>query len=110
MSNKDQNESFSDESFWEKVKVFAKSAGQEVIYNALILYYAFPKASPRSKTIITGALAYFISPIDVIPDPIAVIGYSDDIAILLAAVGAVAMEITPEDKDKAQSKLKDWFA
>lgn len=110
MIDKDKVETFTEESFWEKLKNFAKIAGAEVIYNALILYYAFPKASPKSKTIISAALTYFISPLDVIPDPTPVIGFSDDIAILLAAVAAVAIEITPDDREKARTKLKDWFA
>lgn len=104
-----KQDEFTDESFWEKVKSVAKIAGKEVIYNALILYYAFPKASPKSKAIIAGALTYLISPIDVIPDFTPVIGYTDDLGVLIAAVAAVALEITQEEKDKAKEKLNDWF-
>jgi uncharacterized membrane protein YkvA (DUF1232 family) len=105
----DKQSEFTDESSWEKVKNVAKTAGKEVLYNALLLYYTFPKASPKAKAIIVGALAYFISPIDVIPDVTPIIGYSDDLAILIAAVAAIGMEITQEEKDMVNKKLTDWF-
>ena len=54
-------------------------------------------------------LGYFIVPIDAIPDLAPVIGYSDDLGALALAIGNVAMYIDDEVKQKAKSKLKDWF-
>jgi uncharacterized membrane protein YkvA (DUF1232 family) len=43
----------------------------------------------RSKFVIVGALLYFLSPIDLIPDTIPVLGYVDDLAVLTLAVDFV---------------------
>jgi uncharacterized membrane protein YkvA (DUF1232 family) len=102
---------YSDSSFWEKVKGFAKTAGKEVIEKALYLYYAAQRSETPAwaKTIIYSALAYFILPIDAIPDFTPVVGYSDDLGALAAAVAAVSMYITEDVKSKAKQKLSDWF-
>lgn len=102
---------YSDSSFWDKVVKFAKSAGKEVIEKALWLYYAAqdPKTPAWAKTVIYGALGYFIFPIDAIPDLTPVVGYADDLGVLAAAVATVAMYITEEIKSLTAQKMKDWF-
>lgn len=102
---------FSDDSFWGKVKNHAKTAGKEVIEKALWLYYAAqnPQTPIWAKTTIYGALGYLISPIDAILDITPVVGYADDLGVLVAAVATVAVYITAEVKDKASKKLSDWF-
>jgi uncharacterized membrane protein YkvA (DUF1232 family) len=102
---------YSESNFWEKLTGFAKVAGSEVVEKALWLYYAYksPETPIKAKAIILGALGYFISPIDAIPDILPVIGYSDDLGVLVAAVAAVAMYISPEIKSQASSKMNDWF-
>ena len=62
-----------------------------------------------AKTAIYGALGYFISPIDAIPDITPVIGYADDLAVLAAAVATVATYITADVKQRAAEKLRGWF-
>ncbi len=102
---------YNDQSFWEKVKTFAITAGSEVINLSIQLYYTAqaPATPPWAKSVIYGALAYFILPIDAIPDLIPVVGYSDDLGALAAAVGAVTAYITPEIKKQADAKMKEWF-
>lgn len=104
-------ENFDDGSFWEKVKKYAKAAGKEVIEKALWLYYAAqePGTPVWAKSIIYGALAYFVLPVDAIPDVIPVAGYTDDLGALAAAIGSVSMYITNDVKNKAAQKLSDWF-
>ena len=108
---KDYEKHYNDESFWEKIKKFAKKAGSKVIYTALKLYYAMkrPDTPAWAKSVIVGALGYLILPVDVIPDYIPVVGFSDDLAVLAAALGTVAAYINEEVKDKARQKMKDWF-
>ncbi|WP_306589790.1 YkvA family protein [Geothrix sp. 21YS21S-4] len=83
----EQNQGFSneysDERFWEKLKRYAKTAGKEVIEKALWLYYAAQeKETPLwAKAVCYGALGYFISPIDAIPDVTPVVGYADDLSV-----------------------------
>jgi len=102
---------YSSDGFWTKVKEVAKKAGTKVIYAALVLYYtATADSTPMAKkSIIYGALGYFILPIDLIPDVIPVVGFSDDLAALIAAATAVSSSITPAIKEEAKAKLEDWF-
>lgn len=107
----DHKKHYDDESFWEKVKKFAAKAGCEVIYAALKLYFALQSSDTPvwAKSVIVGALGYFILPIDLIPDVVPVVGFSDDLSALAAALVAVAVHITPEIKEMAKQKLQDWF-
>ena len=113
-SNVNTNEyskEYSESSFWDKVKKFASKAGSKVIYTALKLYYTLqsPDTPAWAKVVIIGALGYFISPVDAIPDVIPVVGYSDDLGVLVAAVATVATNITPAIKDQAKTKTTEWF-
>ena len=101
---------FEEESFWEKIKNYGKKIGIKPLYAALILYYALPKASLIDKAIILGSLGYFIAPLDVIPDFIPIIGFMDDIAILMWAFYKIKKNIDDEVKEKAKSKLKTFFS
>jgi uncharacterized membrane protein YkvA (DUF1232 family) len=102
---------YSDGAFWAKVKHFAKKAGAKVIYYALLLYYAHASLETPAwaRIVILGALAYFICPFDLTPDIVPIVGFLDDLAILVAALKAVQVCITPEVKSDAKSKLGDWF-
>ncbi|MBO4753645.1 MAG: DUF1232 domain-containing protein [Bacteroidales bacterium] len=102
---------YSEVGMWQKIMKVAKKAGIKVVYLALILYYtATASTTPmKQKGIIYGALGYFILPFDLIPDAIPIVGYSDDLAALIACVGVVITCITPEIIQKAQDKLHDWF-
>ena len=103
--------SFSENGFWNKVKNVARKAGAKLIYIALILYYELtdPKVSIKEKSVIIGALGYFILPVDLIPDAIPVAGFSDDLAALVAAYGYVRAHLTPEVVKRAQDKMSDLF-
>ncbi|MEJ2793681.1 YkvA family protein [Iodobacter sp. LRB] len=105
-------QNYSDDGFWQKLKSFALKAGKEVIEKALWLYYAAqrPETPAWAKTIMFGALAYFILPLDAIPDVIPVAGYSDDLGALAAAIGMVSMYITADIKEQAAQKLQQWFS
>lgn len=107
----DYQEQFSDDSFWNKVVKYAKAAGKEVIEKALWLYYAAqnPGTPTWARSVIYGALGYFILPIDAIPDVMPGIGYGDDLGVIGAAIAAVSMYINDDVKKQASQKLKDWF-
>lgn len=102
---------FDDGSFWNKVKNFALKAGKEVIEKALWLYYAAqqPNTPAWAKTVIYGALAYFVLPVDAVPDAIPVAGFTDDLGALAAALGTVSMYVTDQVKTMASEKMKEWF-
>ncbi len=112
MSDSSQYEKeFSDDSFWEKVKKQAAKAGREVIEKALTLYFtAQASGTPMAaKVAIYGALGYFISPIDAIPDVVPVTGYADDLGILAMALTSLSSYVTSAVTTQATEKLKQWF-
>lgn len=69
-------------------------------------YCAFDRETPvKVKAALIGALAYFILPADIIPDVLPVIGYTDDAAVLAAAIKLVASHITPDHREAARRVL-----
>ena len=96
--------------FLEKIAKIAKRAGAKLVYIALVLYYTLQsdKVSIKDKAIIVGALGYLVSPLDVIPDAIPIVGLGDDLAVLLYVIGKIG-DVSEEIKEKAKSKLTKWF-
>lgn len=101
---------FTNSEFLEKIAKIAKRAGAKLVYVALILYYTLQsdKVSIKDKAIIVGALGYLISPLDVIPDAIPIVGLGDDLAVLLYVISKIG-NVTEEIKEKAKGKLTKWF-
>lgn len=102
---------YSDDGFWNKVKRHARTAGASVLEPALKMYYAARDADTPlwARSAMAGALAYFISPIDAIPDLTPVLGFSDDLGVLLAALATTAAYIKQEHADKARDTMRQWF-
>ena len=102
---------FSEEGFWEKIGSVLKKAGAEVIYKALQLFYATqnPSCPVAVKATIYAALGYFILPIDLIPDFIPVVGYSDDLLAIGAALGIANLYVDNEVIAKAKDKMRSFF-
>lgn len=102
---------FSEEGFWDKITGVIKSAGLEVIYKALQLYYAMcrPDCPIYIKGVIVAALGYFILPIDLIPDFIPVVGFSDDLAAIGVALVTANAYVDEEVKRQARAKIDDLF-
>ena len=76
---------------------------------ALLFYYALESTtiSVMDKAIIYGALGYFISPIDIVPDIFSLVELSDDIAVLSWALSGVKHIITDLTREKLKNKIKD---
>lgn len=102
---------YNETDFWQKLKNYALQAGAGVIELALQLYFAAAdSATPRwARLTILGALGYFISPIDAVPDMIPGMGYVDDLGVLTAAVAMVAVSIRDEHRAKAREKMRLLF-
>ncbi len=110
---KDQKyaEAYSATKLFVKIIKFAKKAGIQVIYLALLLFYTLQKSTTPilAKSMIIGALGYFIIPVDLIPDFLPIIGYSDDMTALVSVLVAVALYVDDDIKQKAKAKLHVWF-
>ena len=105
------DKNYSEAGFWQKLNTFARKAGHDLVEKSLQLYYAAesPDTPTWARGVIFGALAYFVAPIDAIPDVTPGIGFADDLCVLIGAVSAVAAHITPEVKDQADKKMAEWF-
>lgn len=102
---------FNDSALWDKIKNVAKKAGIKVVYAALVLYYLARdgKMPLKDKIKIYGALGYFILPLDMIPDSLMVLGFTDDFAALAYALYSASKYVTPDIEAKAEAKLHEWF-
>lgn len=110
-SSQTYRQHYSDASFWEKIKGYAKTAGMKVVYAALLLQYMMKSNGVplKTKLIISAALGYFILPVDFIPDFAPMLGFADDLAVLLLVLRHMASNVTPEIKSQAREHLHKWF-
>ena len=109
--NNNYSKYYSETGLWEKIKKGSIAAGTKVVYSVLLLYYAMQDESMSIKTrlLIAAALGYFILPTDAIFDLTPIIGYSDDLGVLLFVLTQISASITTEVMDKAKHKIEEWF-
>lgn len=74
---------------------------------AVAAYYcAIDTATPnRVRFTLMAALAYFVMPLDVVPDFIAGLGYTDDAAVFWAAWRSVSTHVTDLHRARARDFL-----
>ena len=99
----------------EKIRQKAKSLKTEIA----AIYYAYqnPKVKLLPKIIILFTVGYALSPIDLIPDFIPILGYLDDLIIIPALIALsiklIPKEIMDESRNKARKEpltlRKNWF-
>ncbi|MBN2529611.1 MAG: DUF1232 domain-containing protein [Deltaproteobacteria bacterium] len=106
----EQNELASDR-LGQRVKRIARRAGRRVLNPVLKMFFSVrdPQTPRWARVAIYGALAYFIFPLDAVPDIIPMVGYTDDFGVLMAALATVAVHIKPEHKERAAHVLEQWF-
>ncbi len=102
----ESQEEYVKRSFWGKVKQTV--AKVPFVPDAVAMYYTMldTKTPLAAKLTIVAALAYFIFPIDAIPDALPVAGFTDDAAVIMAALVAVSPYMTDEHRQKALDALK----
>ena len=102
---------YSEQGLKEKLSKIARKAGIKMAYAVLVAFYAVQSdaLSFKEKARLYGALGYFILPVDLIPDAILGMGYSDDLAALVYVLHTVSSNITPDVKQRAREKLCLWF-
>ncbi|MFN1532721.1 MULTISPECIES: YkvA family protein [Vibrio harveyi group] len=93
--------------FWRKMKNSVKKAGEEIAVMGIKSWLAMADSntSVRHKAILGGALAYFVLPTDMVPDVLAGVGFTDDMAALTLAANSVGNAITDEHEEQAREKL-----
>jgi uncharacterized membrane protein YkvA (DUF1232 family) len=102
---------YDEKSFLLKVKDEGVKAGMELIYKSLELYYVTknPDCPWKIKVCIYSALAYFISPLDLVPDVIPAAGYTDDLFVVAAAVIIAQIFIDERVKQRAYAGVVAIF-
>ncbi len=92
--------------FWPKIRRVA--AHVPFAGEALSLWYcARDDETPvAAKGMMLAALAYFVLPTDAIPDFIAGIGYTDDAAVLMAALTLVGKHLKPRHRAAAKAAVE----
>ena len=91
--------------FWGKLRRVASHV--PFVEDLVAAYYCAmdPSTPLRVRGMLLAALAYFIMPIDVIPDIVAGLGFADDMALLTAVIGLVSASITPVHRAAAARAL-----
>ncbi|MEO4001151.1 YkvA family protein [Mesorhizobium sp. CAU 1732] len=95
------------EGFWRTTKRAARHIPfmDEVVAS----YFAAidPKTPLRVRGTLLAALAYFVMPVDIIPDFIFGLGFTDDLAVLTAAITAIQGHIKPAHRKAARAALSE---
>ena len=93
--------------FWLKARRFANKI--PMMDEVVAAYFcAMDPATPtKVRGTLLAALAYFIMPVDMIPDFLAFVGFSDDIAVLSIAISTVSAHITDAHRVAAKSALSE---
>ena len=66
-----------------------------------------PAVPFRVRATLMGALFYFVTPIDVIPDFLVGLGFTDDVTVLMGAITMVAAHITTRHREQAKAALEN---
>ena len=93
--------------FWRTAKRAARHVPfmDEVVAS---YYAALDKRTPmRVRGTLLAALAYFVMPVDMIPDFLIGLGFTDDLAVLTAAITAIQGHIKPAHRKAARDALQD---
>ena len=99
---------FNANDFWRHVRKFM--AHVPFIKDVLAMFYASqdPKTPMWVKGMIGAALAYFALPADAIPEMVFLgLGFTDDAAVVLATLRAVATHVTDDHRLKAETWLSE---
>lgn len=100
-----QNERIVERGFWKKLLHLAGRI--PFADDAAAAYYcaADPATPGRVRGLLLAALAYFVTPIDVIPDFVAGLGFTDDAAVIAMTLGLIGRHVKAEHRAKAREAL-----
>ena len=89
----------------------AKRAARQIPFmdEVVAAYYcALDTDTPtRARGILLASLAYFVLPTDFIPDFLVAFGFTDDLAVLTAAITAIRPHIKDHHRQAAKKALED---
>ncbi len=91
----EEGKEFVEENFWTKVEKVGKKLSFTKDIKALFNYFSDKSIPWYRKSIVLGALVYFIVPIDSIPDLAPLVGYLDDLGVITAVIKYLGSELVP---------------
>tara|TARA_B110000495_G_C22851206_1_gene496351 strand:- start:306 stop:803 length:498 start_codon:yes stop_codon:yes gene_type:complete len=105
----DENMGIVNDGFEEKIK--GNLAKIPFLREAVALFFCSkdPNVPINKKIIAFAALAYFIIPIDAIPDAIPIAGFTDDAAMITGAISALESEISVSHRNLAEEWLNNIY-
>lgn len=92
----------------ERWKESAKRLAVEV--QTLYLASRDPRTSRRAKIVLVLVLAYAMSPIDLIPDFIPILGYVDDLVIIPAGIAVARRSIPDQVWEESRARVTEGSA
>jgi uncharacterized membrane protein YkvA (DUF1232 family) len=95
------------ERFWKTVR---RAARQVPFMDEIVAAYYCAmdeRTPPRVRATLLAALAYFVLPLDWVPDFLVGLGFTDDLAVLTVALTAIRSHITPAHREAARRALQD---
>ena len=92
--------------FWRKLRRHARRL--PFVDQLLAAYFCAvdPKTPLTARAVLYGALAYFVLPIDMIPDWILGFGFTDDAAVLAAAMRSILPNIKDHHRERARRTIE----
>jgi uncharacterized membrane protein YkvA (DUF1232 family) len=95
---------YSESRFWATLKRASRAVGAVVLRPALELYFVMTaEQTPLwAKAAAVGALGYLILPVDLVPDWLPGIGWTDDVTVMLGALRTLSSYNTPAVQQKAR--------
>ena len=111
LSDTDDKTKLSDKTLFKKVRSAMTRLSRQGVSQALILFYTLksPDTPVWCKTVALSSLGYFISLIDAIPDLTPILGYTDDLSVMAAAIATISAHVTPKIRDQAKQKTDQLF-
>ncbi|WP_422378492.1 YkvA family protein [Roseibium sp.] len=95
----------------QKLMATARKAARQVPFMEDVIagYYCAldPSTPAKVRATLLAALAYFVLPVDTIPDFILGIGFGDDATVLMAAIAMIRSHMRDDHYDAAREALKD---
>ncbi len=93
--------------FWAKLR----AVGRRVPFaeDLLAAYYCTldPATPSRVRLVLLAAIAYFVMPVDAVPDILPILGFTDDAAVIAAAIAQVAGNINESHRERARATLAE---
>lgn len=96
-----------EQSFWPTLRRAMRQI--PFTHDVVAAYYCAidPEVPFRVRATLLAALAYFVAPLDAVPDVLLGFGFSDDATVLVGAITMVATHITAAHRERARAALAD---